>query len=487
MVVEEELPDWLREVEEEAELTSDESELVPSFEDVSVPTAGDELPGWLRKVEESDTDTEALLFEHEAAPQAVSSATPEVEIDEAELPDWLREVQEGEEAEEQPVAVQAEAEAPAEDRLVIEEELPGWLQQVEEEEIVAPAAGGEASIDVEEEGLPDWLREVQEEEEEPVQPIRNLEAVAGATGGVDELIDEEGLPDWLQEVEEEEAFEPSEPSPEEEEFFVAEDELVTEEELPAWLREAQEETEEVTAEVFDFFEEPVLGETVTEEAEVIIEEELPDWLRAVGEEPEPKAEPVAEMEPAEPEAVEVTAAPVEEVTLAEVQPEVISEPEEPAPVKPVPAPEPTVEERKLAAQPAPTGLPDWLRKLREGEREEERAVSVQGRPGLRPISAEPVLVEIKAEDDQGLPADADERLRLAHEARDEGDLEKAVRIYDTLVASGVYLDRIIDDMQQAIKSYPSNYLLYQVMGDAMMKDGRLQSALDAYRQALVRL
>ena len=42
-------------------------------------------------------------------------------------------------------------------------------------------------------------------------------------------------------------------------------------------------------------------------------------------------------------------------------------------------------------------------------------------------------------------------------------------------------------MEQSIKSYPSNYLLFQLMGDAMMKDGRLQSALDVYRQALTKL
>jgi cytochrome c-type biogenesis protein CcmH/NrfG len=42
-------------------------------------------------------------------------------------------------------------------------------------------------------------------------------------------------------------------------------------------------------------------------------------------------------------------------------------------------------------------------------------------------------------------------------------------------------------MQQSIKTSPTNYLLYQVMGDAMMRDGRLQSALNAYREALMRL
>jgi cytochrome c-type biogenesis protein CcmH/NrfG len=46
---------------------------------------------------------------------------------------------------------------------------------------------------------------------------------------------------------------------------------------------------------------------------------------------------------------------------------------------------------------------------------------------------------------------------------------------------------VIDDLEQTIKSYPSNPILFQLMGDAMMKDGRLQSALDVYRQALTKL
>ena len=108
-------------------------------------------------------------------------------------------------------------------------------------------------------------------------------------------------------------------------------------------------------------------------------------------------------------------------------------------------------------------------------------------PGVsRPESVASAVVEIQMED-QDLPADAEKRLKLARAARDEGNLEEAVRIYDSLVTSGVYLDRVIEDMQLAIKSYPSNYLLFQLMGDAMMKDGRLQSALDAYREALAKL
>jgi tetratricopeptide (TPR) repeat protein len=82
------------------------------------------------------------------------------------------------------------------------------------------------------------------------------------------------------------------------------------------------------------------------------------------------------------------------------------------------------------------------------------------------------------------PEEADEQLRSA---RDADNIEEAIRIYNNLVSSSLHLDRVIDDMQQLIKSYPSNPILYQIMGDAMLRDGRLQSALEIYRQALLKL
>jgi tetratricopeptide (TPR) repeat protein len=302
------------------------------------------------------------------------------------------------------------------------------------------------------------------------------------TTGAEEIIDTEGLPDWLQEVQEveEEALEPSEPSPEEE--FVAEEELTLEGELPDWLRQVQDETQEVSIDEFDLY-----GEEEAEpvgEGEVIVAEELPDWLRGLEEEPE-----AAEAPPA-PAAAEAAPAPepVQEVAAPTPEPEPVPEPVVTA--APVPAPA-AVEEPKPQPRPAPAGLPDWLKKLREGEREEEKTAAAMPAPRPAPALAtvqDRSVGEIKTEEQaQDLPTDAEERLKLAREARDEGNLEDAIQVYDTLVSSGVYLHQIIEDMQQAIKSYPSNYLLYQLMGDAMMREGRLHSALEAYRQALARL
>jgi tetratricopeptide (TPR) repeat protein len=138
-------------------------------------------------------------------------------------------------------------------------------------------------------------------------------------------------------------------------------------------------------------------------------------------------------------------------------------------------------------------MPDWLTKLREGEEEAPVAAPAAREPEpvteVTPAEPQPVseVAEPEVEAEDGLPPDPDERLELARIARDKGEIEEAVRAYDSLVSRGIHLDSIIDDLQQTVKSYPSNPLVYQLMGDAMMKDGRLQSALEVYRQALSKL
>jgi tetratricopeptide (TPR) repeat protein len=328
-----------------------------------------------------------------------------------------------------------------------------------------------------EDELPDWLKEAQKEPE-PLA-FEELEGVGEAEQAVEEISAEEDLPDWLREVEIEEAepFEPSEPSPELLTEGLVEETLVIEDELPDWLQEVQDELpEEVTADQ----EIPALATTSVlagdSAANLIDEEGLPDWLKDVEEEPEAalEEEPLPPAEPVMVPSGELASplpAPIAEV-------EEIVESIEISPVPALPALETTP-----AVMPATSdSIPDWLQKLREVSPDEEQAPVLETR-----AIPQPVLAQAGPEPEPDLPADAEERLKLARTARDKGQMDEAVRIYDSLISRGVYLDKIIADMQQSIKSHPKNYLLFQVMGDAMMKDGRLQSALNAYREALSRL
>jgi hypothetical protein len=220
--------------------------------------------------------------------------------------------------------------------------------------------------------------------------------------------------------------------------------------------------------------------------EMVASEELPDWLQEIEAESEQLpavVEPLAAAEllvAPEPVAEIPTAEPVEEIT--EVVTPAVETPEVSPPLV------------KTPAITAPAGIPDWLQKLREVEPEPELVpMLAYPAPSAVPVMAAAAVVPpatpspTAAARNLEIPADAAERLKKARTAREKGQFDQALPLYESLVLNGVYLDKIIDDMQQAVKSQPSNHLLYQLMGDAMMRDGRLQSALNAYRTAMAKL
>lgn len=573
MVVQEDLPDWLREVEAEtpAGETAATAGLTDWLPEASVEPAGgqadlavplleadkmvveEDLPDWLREVEAKEVEGGLLL---DTVRDELISGGGEPGLPEADLPDWLREVETTEIAAEELPSYETAAQglpepaAPVDlEHLDVEEEdLPDWLREVQAEADATPPArtaaeplppsldAGKVGADmIIEEELPDWLREAQEEltslppEEKPPMAAFELETERPA---------EEELPDWLQEVDTDfdELFEPSEPSPEVFADALPEDDLIIADELPDWLREVEEEPPApalqpeipvTEGELPDWLrgveaELPTLaGETLEPIApagpfdEVINQAELPDWLRGV--ETELPAAPAETPEPVEQAELPDWLRQVETETVSGEELIAVAEPE-PAimiPSQPVEAEAVTVEAPAplVAETPAPAvteaaavevpatpvietpvaaalaGIPDWLQKLREVEPEPAPTpVLIQPVAAPTPVmAAQAAPRPAVAPPNPEWPADADEQLKLARTARDKGEWDQAIAIYDSLVAKGVYLNKIIEDMQQAIKTQATNYLLYQLMGDAMMRDGRLQSALNAYREALTRL
>jgi hypothetical protein len=409
-----------------------------------------------------------------------------------------------------------------------DEDLPGWLKEVQERDgketadlisqppsatIEAVGSGDETVID---EGLPDWLTEVQDEPS--TTAYEEIETTAKSEPA-DDMIVPEDLPDWLREdqPDTDEPFEPSEPSPEPLAEAVVEEELIIGDELPDWLQEARDETPEAESPEAEMPTSVAMAEPAGPGSDDMIDEgELPDWLReAAAEEEEAEAqiseEPLPEPVVASSEAADsfnaAEAEEMAEVEEIEVEPEEAGieeeiEPEEPAPadeaieveevapVSPV-EPEPASVSEPMEIVTAGGGIPDWLQKLREVQEEPPLVpVTPAPAPGLTAAAKsgpQPMYTQPMATASPDIPADAEDRLNLARTARDKGDLNEAARIYDSLVANGAYLDKIIEDLQQTIKAHPGNYLLFQVMGDAMMRDGRLQSALKAYREALAKL
>jgi cytochrome c-type biogenesis protein CcmH/NrfG len=64
-----------------------------------------------------------------------------------------------------------------------------------------------------------------------------------------------------------------------------------------------------------------------------------------------------------------------------------------------------------------------------------------------------------------------------------GDFSQAVNIYTQLINAGARLDDIIADLRAALAEYPNEVILWQALGDACIRNNRIQDALDAYTKA----
>ncbi len=77
-----------------------------------------------------------------------------------------------------------------------------------------------------------------------------------------------------------------------------------------------------------------------------------------------------------------------------------------------------------------------------------------------------------------------ERLLSARQAVEAGDFDSAVTAYNELLEASEDLNLLISELEGAVGAQRENSRLRTVLGDAYMRNGQLQKALDAYRQAL---
>lgn len=68
----------------------------------------------------------------------------------------------------------------------------------------------------------------------------------------------------------------------------------------------------------------------------------------------------------------------------------------------------------------------------------------------------------------------------------DGKVDEALGDYETLLRANIGLDLVVSDMQWLINQaqHQDNPAVHRVLGDALMRRGQLQQALDAYRHAL---
>ncbi len=514
VVEEEEIPEWLRrlrEVEIEEAPAAEAPTEVEELEEV-------EIPDWLRELKPTE------VAEVPEAP--VAEVEERVEVEEEEIPAWMRIMKEEVMKEELIEALEAAAEAPEElaaeemapleeappGVVVEEEEIPEWLRQLREAEI-EEALAAEVPTEVEEleeAEIPAWLRELKPTEvaEVPEAPVSEVEIKAEeiAPPPLEEreevaLPPEIGppeVPDWLlrlrreiseelmpgEELELEAARDrfaevpTEEPAMEEMAPFEAKPVMEEEEEIPDWLRELKREVE---AEALKEEEIEVAAPEVEEElpvaeeaeapiplAEQLFEEAIPAAIEEREEVPEWLQQLQRELPPEEVAAVEEVGIPI----AAEVPEEALAPTEEEAVEWPISEAVEEVPIEEALEAPVPEAL--------------EEMVAVPVEEAVEVVEA-PSIIEVYEARLASQPSDHQARLDLARAYAEAGEREAALKQYEKLILSGELLDAVIEDLEATTLEAPDDPKTYHLLGDAYMKDNRLQQALEAYKEAMSRL
>ena len=217
--------------------------------------------------------------------------------------------------------------------------------------------------------------------------------------------------------------------------------------LPAWLAAeappepvaapivspVQVEEEPFAAEMPDWLKSQV-GEG--EPAVVVGDEELPDWLKSAG---------IGGVE-------EVPAWLRESISEEEAAPDVFMPPE--LEIAPQPVAPPVAQQPVFTPPPAPMPV----------------AAVVSPAPAPPPPPAADVAAAL-----------ASARSKFA-----ANDVDGALADYESVVRANTQLDVIVSDLSDALKKdrFKQNASIHRVLGDGLMRLGRLQEALDTYRKAL---
>jgi tetratricopeptide (TPR) repeat protein len=92
-----------------------------------------------------------------------------------------------------------------------------------------------------------------------------------------------------------------------------------------------------------------------------------------------------------------------------------------------------------------------------------------------PIAEEPPAPEAKKKDDL---------LERSRQALASGDTASATEMYSDMIKRKESLESVIEDLRIAVDRAPDNADLWQVLGDAYMRDDQTDEAIDAYRKGM---
>ena len=75
-------------------------------------------------------------------------------------------------------------------------------------------------------------------------------------------------------------------------------------------------------------------------------------------------------------------------------------------------------------------------------------------------------------------------LDRARAAVQGGDIDSAVDHYVSLINQKIELDAVVEDLRSAVNKTPDVPILWQTLGDALMQNGKITDAIDAYRRGM---
>lgn len=131
----------------------------------------------------------------------------------------------------------------------------------------------------------------------------------------------------------------------------------------------------------------------------------------------------------------------------------------------------------------PDEIPDWLKETIEETTEEEAPAPPP--PPARPAQPPPQPQAQPAAPPR--PAAVNATVASARSRAQSGDIDGSLLEYEALIRASSDLDTVVADLSGLAEAQPNNPTVYRVLGDGLMRQGRLQDALDIYRQALNQL
>jgi hypothetical protein len=145
--------------------------------------------------------------------------------------------------------------------------------------------------------------------------------------------------------------------------------------------------------------------------------------------------------------------------------------------------------REVEEAVSPQEIPDWLKETLAPE-EEQVNVFIEPEPVEAVSAAEPfTVVQPEAEQPRPVPRPAPvaASLETARATSQSGDIEISLAQYEALIRGSVELEAAVEDLSHMVRVHKNNPAVYRVLGDGLMRQGKLQAALDTYREALNQL